>query len=258
MAQYVWQHDLKGEPERLRMMSDILDASSRYHLERTGVTSGWRCLEIGAGDGSLSQWLARRVGPNGVAIATDIRADLLSGLSAPNLETRPFDVVTQEPPDGPFDLVLVRALLHHLPARREVVSKMIRWLKPGGWVFIQEPDFYPTWTVEPATVKTFWEDFIRWAATHQIDYYVGRKIAPWLTEEGMLDIQAEGHTGVYNGGSEYAQWWISSIGEVADKLQTEGGITAETIDEFMRLYQDPARWTMAIAFTGVTGRKAAG
>ncbi len=258
MANYVWQHNLQGEPQRLKLMSGILDASSRFHLERTGVTSGWRCLEIGAGDGSLSQWLASRVGPNGVAIATDINSDLLSGLSAPNLETRQFDVVTQEPPDVPYDLVLIRALLHHLPTRRQVVSKMIRWLKPGGWIFIQEPDFYPTWTVEPASQKKFWQDFITWADTHQIDYYVGRKIAPWLSDEKLLHIAAEGHTALYNGGSEYAQWWISGIAEVADALQKEGGITAETLDEFMQLYQDPTYWTMSISFTAVTAQKPTG
>jgi hypothetical protein len=53
-ATYVWQHALGGEPERLRLMSDILDASSRFHLQQIGVGRGWRCLEVGAGNGSLS------------------------------------------------------------------------------------------------------------------------------------------------------------------------------------------------------------
>jgi hypothetical protein len=32
MAEYVWQHDLKGESDRLRLMSDLLDPSSEFHL----------------------------------------------------------------------------------------------------------------------------------------------------------------------------------------------------------------------------------
>ncbi len=40
MSPYVWQHQLAGEPERLRMMSDVLDPLSRYHLERIGVSEG--------------------------------------------------------------------------------------------------------------------------------------------------------------------------------------------------------------------------
>ena len=72
MSKYVWQHDLKGESDRLRLMSDLLDPSSEFHLLRIGVATGWRCLEIGAGNGSLSQWLAQRVGPTGHVIASDI------------------------------------------------------------------------------------------------------------------------------------------------------------------------------------------
>ena len=180
MAEYIWQHDLKGELNRLRLMSDLLDPSSEFHLLRIGIAKGWHCLEIGAGNGSLSQWLAQRVGSEGHVIASDIRTDLMEGIAGGNLEVRRFDVVHDDLPDAAYDLIVIRALLHHLPDRRAVVSKMARGLKPGGWLFIQEPDFYPTWTVEPPSQKHFWEQFIQWAATNQIDYYVGRKIPAWL------------------------------------------------------------------------------
>lgn len=256
MTEYVWQHDLKGEPERLQIMSDILDPASEYHLARTGVGPGWRCLEIGAGNGSLSRWLAGRVSPGGKAIATDIRTDLIAGNSTDNFEIRRFDVVADEPTDAPFDLISMRALLHHLPERREVVSKVVRWLKPGGWVFIEEPDFYPTWTVEPPAQQKFWADFVAWAATHKIDYYVGRKIAPWLQEEAMVNINSEGHATVYNGGSEFARWWIYSVAEVAEKLGEEAGVSKAVIEEFYALYQNPKYWTTSIAFTATTAMRA--
>lgn len=53
-------------------MSDLLDPSSRFHLQRIGVGTGWRCLEVDAGNGSLSQWLVQCVGPAGHVIASDI------------------------------------------------------------------------------------------------------------------------------------------------------------------------------------------
>ena len=40
MTKYVWQHDLKGESDRLRLMSDLLDPSSEFHIQRTGITTG--------------------------------------------------------------------------------------------------------------------------------------------------------------------------------------------------------------------------
>ena len=108
MAEYVWQHDLRGESDRLRLMSDLLDPSSEFHLLRVGVAAGWHCLEIGAGNGSLSQWLAQRVGATGQVIATDIRTDLMRGIAGGNLEVRKFDIVHDEPPGPPFDLVAIQ------------------------------------------------------------------------------------------------------------------------------------------------------
>ncbi len=254
MAEYVWQHDLKGEAERLRLMSELLDPSSRFHLLRTGLTAGWHCLEVGAGNGSLSQWLAERVGPRGQVIATDLRPDLMQGIAGGNLEVRKFDVVHDEPPGASFDLVAIRALLHHLPERRAVVTRLARWLKPGGWLFVQEPDFYPTWTVEPPSQRQFWEKFVGWAASHQIDYYVGRKVPAWLQAEGLSDISSEGHAILYNGGSEFAAWWDCGIREVSERLRSEGGVSEATLDEFFALYRNPAYWTTTIAFTATTAR----
>jgi 2-polyprenyl-3-methyl-5-hydroxy-6-metoxy-1,4-benzoquinol methylase len=255
MAEYVWQHDLKGEGDRLRLMSDVLDPSSEFHLLRIGVAAGWRCLEIGAGNGSLSQWLAQRAGPSGHVIASDIRTDLMEGIAGGNLEVRKFDVVRDEPPDAPYDLVAIRALLHHLPERRAVVSRMACWLKPGGWLFVQEPDFYPTWTVEPPSQKRFWKQFIQWAATHRIDYYIRSKIPVWLQAEGLLNIASEGHAILYNGGSGFARWWDYGIREIADKLQSEGGVLQATLDEFFTLHRDPAYWTTTIAFMAMTAQR---
>jgi 2-polyprenyl-3-methyl-5-hydroxy-6-metoxy-1,4-benzoquinol methylase len=255
MAEYVWQHNLAGERDRLRLMSGLLDPSSEFHLLRTGVKPGWRCLEIGAGNGSLSQWLAARVGPAGHVTATDIRTDLMEGIARGNLDIRKFDVVSDEPPDAPYDLVAIRALLHHLPERRTVVSRMARWLKPGGWLFVQEPDFYPTWTVEPPSQKLFWQQFLQWAANHHIDYYVGRKIPAWLQADGLLDINSEGHAILYNGGSAFAAWWDYGIREVAETLRSEGGVSQATLDEFFTLARDPAYWTTTIAFTATTARR---
>jgi SAM-dependent methyltransferase len=254
MAEYVWQHDLKGEADRLRLMSALLDPSSEFHLLRTGVTTGWRCLEIGAGNGSLSQWLAHRVGSAGHVIASDIRTDLMDGLAGGNLEVRRFDVVHDEPPEAPYDLIAIRALLHHLPDRRAVVARMASWLKPGGWLFVQEPDFYPTWTVEPPSQEQFWDKFVQWAGSHSIDYYVGRRIPAWLQEEGLTDISSEGHAILYNGGSGFAAWWDYGIREVADKLRGEGGVPQSMLDEFFAAYRDPTYWTTTIAFTATVAR----
>jgi hypothetical protein len=38
-------------------------------------------------------------------------------------------------------------------------------------------------------------------------------------------------------------------------LQTEGGISQATLDEFFTCYRDPAYWTTTIAFTATTAQR---
>ena len=63
---------------RLRGLEAIEDESTIRLLAELGVTSGWHCLEIGAGRG-LHRAMARRLGydrPAG-SVATDINTHLL-------------------------------------------------------------------------------------------------------------------------------------------------------------------------------------
>ncbi len=255
MIEYVWQHGLEGEAERLRLMSEILDPSGRDHLSRLPIGENWSCIEIGAGNGSLSQWLATRLGPDGRAIATDIAPDLMAGIAKDNLEVRRLDVVKDGLDENAYDLVMIRALLHHLPERMDVIATMVRALRPGGWIFIQEPDFYPTLIVEPDDQATFWRDFLVWSAGKHIDYRIGGKVAPRLQELGVESIASEGHTIQYRGGSAVARWWRLGISEVAERLLADGATTKARLDHFLALCDDPSYWTQTAAFTAVTGRK---
>jgi 2-polyprenyl-3-methyl-5-hydroxy-6-metoxy-1,4-benzoquinol methylase len=52
-----------AEDERLSLLEQIYDPVSRRR--RALVQPGWRCLEVGAGRGSMAVWLAEQVGPTG-------------------------------------------------------------------------------------------------------------------------------------------------------------------------------------------------
>jgi hypothetical protein len=61
-----------AERARLRNLEAWLDPITVEHLEATGIAAGWRCLEVGAGGGSIARWLSERVAPSGSLVATDI------------------------------------------------------------------------------------------------------------------------------------------------------------------------------------------
>lgn len=60
------------ESGRLRLLEVCRDPGTIGRLDRLGVSCGWRCLEVGAGHGSIARWLAERVGPTGSVLAADI------------------------------------------------------------------------------------------------------------------------------------------------------------------------------------------
>src|SRR4029077_12062394 len=72
------------------------DTTFRY-MEKCGITSGWNCLEIGAGDGSVARWMSAQVGPAGRVARTDIdlRFVLQDRSANPsNMDVRVHDIVT--------------------------------------------------------------------------------------------------------------------------------------------------------------------
>lgn len=142
MDTYALPHDLQGEPDRLELMSRMLDPQLRFRLEQLGVGEGWRTLEVGAGNGSVSRWLSTRVGATGAVTVTDVDPDLIGSSDAANVTVRRLDVVHDELGSG-YDLVLARALLHHIPERNAVIARLAAAVKPGGWLVLEEPDFHP-------------------------------------------------------------------------------------------------------------------
>lgn len=50
-----------AERERLESLTRLYDPTTTRILEGIGVGPGWRCLEVGAGTGSIARWLADRI-----------------------------------------------------------------------------------------------------------------------------------------------------------------------------------------------------
>jgi SAM-dependent methyltransferase len=73
------------EYQRLDLMSKILDPWTRGYLTALGVGEGWHCLELGGGTGSITEWLAAKVGATGSVTAIDINPVLLELVPAQNL-----------------------------------------------------------------------------------------------------------------------------------------------------------------------------
>ncbi|MFF1375286.1 methyltransferase domain-containing protein [Streptomyces sp. NPDC058308] len=118
----------------------LFDPTTFGHVERLGIGPGWRCWEVGAGGTSVISWLAKRVGPTGRVLATDIDISWQTRAARSPLEVRIHDVATEPPPGGGFDLVHARLVLADVSDREQALASMLRALRPGGRLLIEEPD----------------------------------------------------------------------------------------------------------------------
>ncbi len=255
MSGYVLPHNLAGEKQRLALMSELLDSLYRNHIERVGIQPGWRCIEVGCGNGSISKWLASRVGLGGHVVASDIDLRYIANLSVPNLEVRQLNVLEGVIEEEAYDLVTARAVLHHIQSPDKAVERMLAALKPGGVFLSIEPDMLPAVAAEPEALRTFWQGWLQWASSVGIDYFIGRKMPSLLAGLALEAVGAEGHTALYNGGSQWATYWMETLAELRPGLIASGHMTAVSMAEFQKLYSNPRFWTSAITFIASWGRK---
>jgi SAM-dependent methyltransferase len=132
--------DETTESGRLQLLETCRDPGTIGRLVRTGLAPGWRCLEVGAGRGSIARWLAARVGPTGSVVAVDIDPRFLTNMPE-NVEVRALDIREDEVEPGAFDLVHCRALLMHLPDPARTLERLVAALRPGGVLLAEEGDY---------------------------------------------------------------------------------------------------------------------
>jgi SAM-dependent methyltransferase len=256
MADYVLDHHLEGERARLALMSRLLDPMHRRHLEAAGVGPGMQAVEVGSGNGTIAAWLAERVAPGGRAVAVDLDLSLID-VHAPDLELRQGDIVAGVVEPGGFDIVTARAVLHHVTDVDAAIRNLIASLAPGGRILLIEPDFLPVGVAEPPDVRAFWDGWLAWAAEQGIDYFVGRALAPRLAAAGLEQVAGTAETAVWNGGSDWADYWTRTIVELRPTLVQSGKLDDRRVEAFLAHCADPGWWTETIAFTAVHARRPA-
>jgi SAM-dependent methyltransferase len=238
-------------------MSRLLDPMHRRHIEQLGVGPGATALEVGCGNGSISAWLAERVGASGRVVAVDLDLSLVD-VAAPNLELRQGDIVAGPVDPGGFDLVTARAVLHHVADAEAAVRNLAASLAPGGGVLLIEPDFLPVSVAEPHEVRAFWDGWLAWSRDQGIDYHIGRTLAPRLAALGLEQVAGTAETAVYDGGSPWAAYWIDTVTELRPRLAASGKLDDQLVDRFLAQCADPRWWTQTIAFTAVRARAPGG
>lgn len=215
----------------LDCLSEILDPLTRQRLDAAGVEPGNRCLEVGAGNGSIAQWLAGRVGPDGLVVATDI--DPVHIAACPQMRVLVHDIAGREPLPGPFDVIHARLVLAHLPERRQILSRLAALLAPGGVLLVEE---WGAWSgpllvsgspgaglVYQRYQQALLEVFR--AAGHDPSW--GFQVADLMVEAGLADVDVVAAAESWPGGSPGCRLPIVVSGQLRQKLLAAGMDSAE-------------------------------
>jgi ubiquinone/menaquinone biosynthesis C-methylase UbiE len=107
-------------------------------LDLAGIEPGYRVLDVAAGTGEQTLLAARRVGPDGFVLATDIADRMLAYLSEAareaglaNVETRVMDARQLDLEPETFDAAICRSALMLIPERDKALAGIRHALKPG-------------------------------------------------------------------------------------------------------------------------------
>jgi 2-polyprenyl-3-methyl-5-hydroxy-6-metoxy-1,4-benzoquinol methylase len=268
MAQYTFDQAYQHARARLAAIEGLYDPITIGHVDRTGIGPGWRCLEVGAGGGTIARWLADRVGPTGHVTATDLDTRFLTGMDTGCLEIRQHDIRTDELPADHFDIVHARLVLSHIAERDKVLDRLVGACRPGGWIVVEDTfsadalTGYPTsMPVLPAEVAPkihrLMAALVAVMVSAGYDIHYGHTLDSAMRAAGLDNVDAVTTFTHLTATSPAADVFRLSAIELADRVATLGLLTHAEVEECVRIMNDPGFVTLSTPLMSAWGRRPA-
>lgn len=227
----VYIHGTHAEEQlRLSRLNNLMNAASLREMDFVG---GEKVLDVGSGLGQFSRAMARAAGPSGKVIAIEKNTDQLkeamrlAGESNEQtlVEFRQGDALSlplKEEEWGSFDVAHTRFLLEHVNDPLGVVQAMVRSLRPGGRIILEDDDHdvLRLWP-EPAGFWTLWNSYMRSYDRLGNDPYIGRRLVSLLHQAGA---QPKRNTWIFFGscsGNPTFHLLVDNIVEILRGARTE-------------------------------------
>jgi SAM-dependent methyltransferase len=192
-------------PEEQGRLSTLNRLMNEAGLKELGLRGGESIIDFGSGLGQLTRAMARAAGAGGqrarvvgIERSEEQLAEALRQARAAGEESlaelRAGDVL--DPPLaegewGSFDVAHARFVLEHVADPQRVVAAMVRAVKPGGRVVLQDDDHdvLRLWPV-PAGFESLWDAYIRSYDRNGTDPFVGRRLVSLLHEAGAAPFRS--------------------------------------------------------------------
>ncbi len=250
-----------GERERLGALAGVFDPVSLAALREAGVRAGRRCLEVGAGRGTVARWLADRVGADGTVVAIDRNARWLREAGDPRVIVREALLTARGPwpaeaAAGGFDVVHARMTVMHQPDRPAFLARLAGLLRPGGVLVVGDTaeiggasSAHPGFRAVMTGLSAFMADSI------SSDTCWGRHYPSALTAAGLVGVTLSVDAPVVVPGEPLARFWELTIHQTTARLVDGGYATASQVDGALRHLADPATRELSFVLCTATGRR---
>src|SRR5438105_12351371 len=178
------------EQDRLSRLNQLLNQEA---LDELRLRGGERIVDFGCGLAQLSLGMAQAAGVKLLGIERSAE-QLARAERHPLLEWRQGDALDpplRESEWGSFDLAHARFILEHVQDPLRVVRNMVRAVKPGGRIVLQDDDHEPLRCYpEPPGFTTLWRAYQRTYDRLGCDPYIGRRLVALLHEAGAQPVRA--------------------------------------------------------------------
>jgi ubiquinone/menaquinone biosynthesis C-methylase UbiE len=265
MTHYVIHGGVPGK-KRMEVVARACWPTTLPLLQRAGIREGMSCLDLGCGAGDVTFEIARLAGAKGRVAGMDMDSVKLEHAreratreGIRNVEFRQANVFEWDE-DSVYDLIYVRFLLTHLPECERVVPKLLRALRPGGALVVEDINFegyvsHPANSAHDRYVGLYREVVRRRGGNADI----GPKLLSMLAGAGLQDL---GLNIVYpehkeGSGKEISILTMIGISEavLAEKLIEEEELR-DVISELERYTRDPLSIICGPRVFQVWGRRA--
>jgi SAM-dependent methyltransferase len=250
---YVYDQGYAEERQRISGMETLWDPGSRALLDELGIAPGWKCLEVGAGGGSMVEWMAGR---GASVLAVDIDTRFVDHLASETIEVRRADVRTDELPQTEFDLVHSRLVLEHLTDRRQILDRLVAALRPGGWLVIEDYDWTAYgWVRDDPQLERVGDAIFAFMQRAGFEPRYGRRVVDDISEAGLTDVRGEGRIRVIDSDSPGFDFFRLSFESIRDTVVDAGLLSAEDADAASARFGENMRVITPIMMAGI-GRRA--
>ncbi|HEV7862453.1 MAG TPA: methyltransferase domain-containing protein [Acidimicrobiia bacterium] len=249
--------------DRFEALAAVYDPMTIGHFDLLGVGPGWRCLEVGAGGGSIVRHLSDRVGPTGRVLATDLEPRFLDPLTdLENVDVVRHDIVVDPLPEAEFDLVHARLVLVHVPERLTALHRLVQSLRPGGWLLIEDGDGVLTGhsCLDPRTddehlANRMRSGLMELLAQRGVDFTFARSLFRLLEGEGLLDVAGDGYVAFSDTVRTLER---ANILQLREMYIESGIVTDAEVDRFLAWLDEPRPALAAPFLLSAWGRRAGG